>query len=319
MHENLELRPKTFDEFVGQEKIIKTLKVLLASAIHRKKMVDHILFYSPPGLGKTTLATLVAIENKANIKFIQGPLIEKKADLLTIFTSLSNNDILFIDEIHSINKNVEELLYSAMDEGVVDIPFGVEGEKKIIRMKLPNFTIFGATTKFSAISKPLKDRFGFIANLEPYTNSNIVTILCNSAKILKLDISKELISQIANYSELVPRKANNILKRIRDFSIYSNVKVITKSLVKETLHSIGIYNQGLTQQHILYLRLLKSVVKSNWVSLDTINSILHNQKENITSFIEPLLIQLNLIEKSFRGRRITQNGLQYLKEYDTNK
>ncbi|UVD81478.1 Holliday junction branch migration DNA helicase RuvB [Mycoplasma iguanae] len=319
MQENLELRPKSFEEFIGQEKIIKSLKVLIHSANKRKKTIDHILFNGPPGLGKTTLANLVAQENKGNIKFAQGSLIEKKSDILAIFASLKSKDILFIDEIHSINKNVEELIYSAMEEGVVDIPFGVEGEKKIIRMKLPDFSIIGATTKFHNISKPLKDRFGYIANLINYNNDEILKILQRSSKILNIEISNEFLSEIANKNLLIPRKANNTLKRVRDFALFYKTNIVTKEILKETFESLGLYQYGLSNQHIIYLNLLASEYEEKWVSIDTIANNLSILKTNLQENIEPLLIKNSLIDRGSRGRKITTKGIKYILNYIRNK
>ncbi|MGY6171763.1 Holliday junction branch migration DNA helicase RuvB [Candidatus Mycoplasma pogonae] len=312
MHENLELRPKNFQEFIGQNKIKKTLFAMIQSAKKRKTKIDHIIFNAAPGFGKTTLANLIAQESGLNIKFIQGPSIEKKADLLQIFAALKEYDLLFIDEIHAINKNVEELLYSAMEEGVVDIPFGVEGDSKIIRMKLPKFTIIGATTKIYKISKPLRDRFGFIANFEMYNLFDIIEIIKSSSKKLNILILESFYTTIAEAAQLVPRQVNNILKRIRDFMIFHNTKQINQAILEETLSSIGIYAQGLNQQQISYLKILASHFQQKWISLETISSMLMFKKEVIQTFIEPELLKLGFLEKSFRGRMITEKALEYL-------
>ncbi|MBN3535081.1 Holliday junction branch migration DNA helicase RuvB [Mycoplasma procyoni] len=312
MQENLEIRPKNFDEFIGQEELINTLKVLINSSKKRRKTLDHILFYGPPGLGKTTLAKIISTETEGQIKFIQGSLIEKKSDILSIFASFKKGDIIFIDEIHSVNKNVEELLYTAMEEFVLDIQIGVDGEQKIMRMRLPEFTMIGATTKIDGLSQPLRDRFGFIAKLKPYSDFEMSKIIKNSSIKLKLKLADDLISYITKFTNGTPRIANNILKRVRDFSIYQETKEIDQKLVDTTLKNIGIYKEGLNNLHIEYLRLLGNIFKSKSVSLDVICGILKESRENIQKNIEPSLLSNSLIEKTSRGRKITAKGYDYL-------
>lgn len=250
------LRPKTFDEFIGQEKLKSTLRVIIDSAIKRKKQPDHILFHGPAGLGKTSLAYLLGSEIKGKTKFAQGPLLEKKADILSLFASITSGDVIFIDEIHGINKAVEELLYSSMEDGVIDVVIGPDGDQKIMRMQLPKFTLIGATTKFSNISHPLKDRFGFIGKLLKYEENEIEKIVEHSAKILKINIDNESIKLIASRSRKIPRIANNLLKRCLDFAIVRDQKIINAKIVKETFDNIGLYEYGLTDHHINYLKLL---------------------------------------------------------------
>ncbi|UWD34347.1 Holliday junction branch migration DNA helicase RuvB [Mesomycoplasma molare] len=316
MQENLEIRPKNFEEFIGQIEVIKTLKVLINSALKRKKPLDHILFHGPPGLGKTTLTKIVAQEVNSQIKFIQGALLEKKSDILAVFGSIQKNDIVFIDEIHSINKNVEELLYSAMEEYVVDIQIGVDGENKIMRMKLPEFTLIGATTMFNKISQPLKDRFGFIAKLKFYSIPEMVKIASNSINKLNIFIDTSNLEYIAKFSNYTPRILNNILKRIRDFFLFEKTTKIDKNLIDSTLKNIGIYYNGLSTLHLEYLNLLANIFKQKSASLDVLSGILKESKENILKNIEPNLLELNLVEKTSKGRKITEKGVNYLKKYN---
>ncbi|MGZ9413187.1 Holliday junction branch migration DNA helicase RuvB [Mycoplasma sp. AC157] len=316
MQENLEIRPKNFDEFIGQTELVNTIKVLIGSSKKRKKTLDHLLFFGPPGLGKTTLAKIISTELDGQIKFIQGSLIEKKSDILSIFGSVKKGDLIFIDEIHSMNKNMEELLYTAMEEYVIDIQIGVDGENKIMRMKLPEFTLIGATTKFERLSQPLKDRFGFIAKLQKYSPEEMKIIAKNSSSKLNIEISDNDIRYITKFANSTPRILNNILKRIRDFYIFSQKSKIDKNLIDETLKNIGIHHNGLTHLHVDYLKLLGNIFKRKSVSLDVISGILKDNKDNILLNIEPNLLELNLIEKTSRGRRITIEGEEYLKKYN---
>ncbi|EXU60871.1 Holliday junction branch migration DNA helicase RuvB [Mesomycoplasma ovipneumoniae] len=317
MPENLEVRPTNFDNFIGQQKLVETLKILISSSQKRKQALDHILFYGPPGTGKTTLANIVANVLESKIKYVQGPLLEKKADVLAVLANISQDTILFIDEIHGINKNIEELLYSAMEEFVIDLQIGVDGEQKIMRMKLPHFTLIAASTKLAQISTPLQNRFGYIAKIVNYTTDEMVQIISNSAAILKLEVNKEIIKYIASFSNNTPRIANNLLKRIRDFALVLNKKKIDREIVNKTFDSIGIYNQGLSQINIEYLNTLFKIFKGKSVALDVLANVLKEHRQTIINIIEPPLIEKELIEKTPRGRRITSKGKQYLTDLTT--
>lgn len=309
-----EFRVNSFDNFIGQNKITSTLKVMINSANKQKKPIDHILFYGAPGLGKTTLAQIIANETKANIIYVQGPLIQKKSDILTLFSSLKENDILFIDEIHGINKNVEELLYSAIEEYVIDLPIGVEGDMKIMRLNLNKFSLIGATTKFNLISNPLKDRFGYIGKLLPYTVNEIQTIISNSATRNNIKINLKVVEEISKNCRFTPRIANNLLKRVHDFAIFKNQKEIDLNLVKEAFNYLDVYPGGLNIFQVEYLLILKNIFKNKSASLDTISSIIKDDKFTIINDLEPALLLQKYIEKTVRGRRITEDGLEYLKK-----
>lgn len=229
-----------------------------------------------------------------------------------MLANVEKGHIIFIDEIHSINKNIEELLYSAMEEFVIDIQIGVEGESKIMRMKLPEFTLVGASTKISSISLPLKNRFGLTAKIYEYTSEEMKKIIQNSSNILNIEISEELVHYVVDFTNKTPRIANNLLKRIRDFAIVEDTKTISKDIIDKTFNGIGIFLNGLNLQNIEYLNLLANVFKRKTVSLDVICGIMKETKENIINNIEPILLQLELIEKTPRGRKITQKGLDYL-------
>ncbi|AWX69225.1 Holliday junction branch migration DNA helicase RuvB [[Mycoplasma] anseris] len=310
-----EFKVNYFADFIGQENITKTLKVMLNSADYLKKPVDHILFYGPPGLGKTSLANIIANETKRNIIFSQGPLLERRSDLLTLLSSIKENDIIFIDEIHGMNKNLEELLYSAMEEGVVDLAIGVDGDKRIMRMKLKNFTLIGATTKFHLLSKPLKDRFGFIGKLQNYSQFEIEKIISNSSIRNKINIDKEAIKLIAESSQQTPRIANNLLKRVHDFAIYENCSNINISIVEKAFKFLGIFKYGLSNSQIEYLKILNTIFQNKTGSLDSICSLLKDDRHTIINEIEPTLLLFKLIEKSPRGRTLTKEGICYLDKF----
>lgn len=253
------LRPNNLNEFIGQEKLKDTLKVLIESARKRKKQVDHLLFHGSAGVGKTSLAYVIANEMESKIRFAQGPMLEKKSDILSLFGALTKGDVIFIDEIHAINKNVEEFIYSALEDGVIDIVVGPEGDSKVVRLSLPPFTLIGATTKSNKLSTPLRDRFGLIGKLLPYEEKELEQIILSSSKKLKIKITDEAISMLASHSRGIPRVANNLLKRTLDFATVSELKEINIGIVKKTFESIGLYKFGLNDLHISYLKTLVDV------------------------------------------------------------
>lgn len=306
------LRPTSFDEFIGQEKLIATLKAMINGANHRKETLDHILFYGPPGTGKTSLATIIGNETKSKVHYLEGSLLEKKSDILSIFANIKEHDIVFIDEIHSINKNVEELIYNAMEDFKIDIIIGPEGDSKVLRMNLKPFTLIGATTKINLLSQPFKDRFGFHAHLNTYSEKELERILTNSQNILEIKSDKNVVPLIASYSKGTPRVANHLLKRVYDFAIQKNENVISRKTVLETFKHLELFDKGLSREHIEYLTLLVDTFKDKHASLDSIAGILNYDRDNLIYEIEPLLLNLKLISKSARGRIITDKGINYL-------
>lgn len=313
------LRPSNFKDFIGQQKLITTLETMINGCVHRNETLDHILFYGPPGTGKTSLASILGNELNVKVHFLQGSLLEKKADILSVFTNVNTGDIVFIDEIHSIHKNVEELLYSAMEDFKIDIIIGPDGNSKVMRMALKPFTLIGATTKINLLSQPLKDRFGFQGRLNPYDNDDILKILVNIAKILQINASLDVLKKISQYSKATPRVAIHLLKRIYDFSIKNNESELTMKTVKQTFKYLELYELGLGREHLEYLRVLNDTFDEKSASLDSLTGILNFQRENILYDIEPLLLYFKLIEKSPRGRKITTQGINYLlKNYNHN-
>ncbi|CAM9095662.1 Holliday junction branch migration DNA helicase RuvB [Mycoplasma marinum] len=310
------LRPKTFEEFIGQEKLVYTIKTMVSSSQKRKVMCDHLLLHGKPGIGKTSLAILVAKKMGVPIKFAQGSLLDKKADILSLFATIQKNEVIFIDEIHSINKNIEELIYSALEDQVIDIPIGTEGESKIVRMKLPEFTMIGATTKINKMTTPLKERFGLIGRLVDYDEEQICKIIILTSKKLKIKINSQAIQKIAKYSKLIPRIANNLLKRCNDFCISDNQDEINVKTVNKTFNFLGLYKYGLDETHIQYIKALGEIFNEKWASIDAISGIIGEEKDNIETNIEPILLKRKLLIKSSRGRKLTSEGIQYLTKYN---
>ncbi|CCP24068.1 Holliday junction branch migration DNA helicase RuvB [Mycoplasmopsis cynos] len=307
-----ELRPSSFKEFIGQENLKKTLKAMIDSAKQQKKILSHLLFYGLPGMGKTTLVSLIGSEMNKKIHFIQGTNIERKSDLINVLSVINEGDIVFIDEIHSINKTVVEFLYNAMEDFVFDLIIGVEGNSRPMRMKIKPFTLIGATTKINEISQPLKDRFGYIGRLINYNDVEIFKILKNTAKRLNIDINDECIEKIVSYSRKTPRIANHLLQRVNDFAISLNEGKINLKTIKKTFKCMDLYEYGLSKDHIEYLEILKEAFFEKYASLFTLTGLARFAKEDILTEIEPILLFYELIEKTSRGRRISSKGLDYL-------
>lgn len=307
-----ELRPKKWDEYIGQEHIKKNLNILLSAAQERNHSPEHLLFYGPPGLGKTTLAHLIAHHTNSQIKITSGPAIEKVGDLASILTNLSDNDILFIDEIHRLNKTVEEVLYPAMESGVIDIIIGKGPSARTVQLELPSFTLIAATTKLAMISSPLRSRFsGGIFKLEFYTNDEISEIIQQSADKLDVDISKEASDNLAKRSRFTPRTANYLLRRARDIA-QMNKKTLDEDVVSETLELIGIDENGLSKTDIDILETIHNKFNDGPVGVGTLATSLSEESATIEEFHEPYLIQCGFIERTPRGRLLTNKGIEYI-------
>lgn len=259
MKAGVNYRPDTFKEFIGQKKLVESLRIMINSAKERSTILDSILFFGPPGLGKTTLANIIAGEMNAKLHYAQGALIQKQADILSLFATIKEGDLIFIDEIHSINKVVEEMIYSAIEDFVIDLPIGVDGERRIMRMKLPKFTLIGATTKFNHISAPMRDRFGLLAKLSFYNLKEIKDILRRNSANLGMVVEEDALELLALSSKFTPRLCINLLKRSNDFALYDSKTSIDVVTVRKTLNLLGINHLGLNTLQIDYLKCLHDV------------------------------------------------------------
>jgi Holliday junction DNA helicase RuvB len=306
------LRPSKWEEYIGQSNIKKNLEVLLGAARERNHPPEHILFYGPPGLGKTTLAHLISKEMNTQMKVTSGPAIEKVGDLASILTNLSPGDILFIDEIHRLNKTIEEVLYPAMESGSLDIIIGKGPSARTIQLELPPFTLIGATTRIAMISSPLRSRFsGGIFKLEFYTNDEIKKIITRSAKILGIELDGSAGDEIAKRSRYTPRTANYFLKRCRDFAQVSKEK-LSKKIVDEALKMLGIDEVGLSPSDRDILHTIINKFAGGPVGLNTLAAAMSEEQATIEEFNEPYLIQLGFLDRTPRGRTVTSLGYEHL-------
>lgn len=306
------LRPSTWSDYVGQENIKKNLHILLTAAKERSHPPEHVLFYGPPGLGKTTLAHLIAKETGAQMKSTSGPAIEKVGDLASVLTNLSPGDILFIDEIHRLNKAIEEVLYPALESGVLDIIIGKGPSARTIQLELPAFTLIAATTRIALVSSPLRSRFsGGVFRLEFYSESEISEIVKRSAKKLAIDLGDDAAREIAQRSRFTPRTANYLLKRSRDFAqVYK--KTLERDVVKSAVDLLGIDDMGLSPSDRAILSTIIDKFNGGPVGLNTIAAALSEEMATIEEFNEPYLIQIGFLERTPRGRVVTEKAYAHL-------
>ncbi len=313
------LRPSTWNEYIGQKNIKDNLQILLKAAAERKHPPEHLLFYGPPGLGKTTLANLIAKETRAQIKSTSGPAIEKVGDLAAILTNLTPGDILFIDEIHRLNKTIEEVLYPAMENGSLDIIIGKGPSARTIQLELPPFTLIAATTRIAMLSAPLRSRFsGGVYKLEFYSPEEIEKIIERSAKILGVEIDSEAKKEIAKRSRSTPRTANYLLKRGRDLAQIRKQK-LTNKLVKEALDMLAIDEVGLNPEDRAVLKIIEEKFNGGPVGLNTLAASLSEEQATIEDVYEPYLLQLGFIERTPKGRVITDRARKHLNIKSKNK
>lgn len=306
------LRPKSLSDFIGQASLRQNLSVFIEAAKKRNESLEHVLFYGPPGLGKTSLANIIASEMAGTIRITSGPAIERPGDLAAILTNLQANDILFIDEIHRLNRSVEEVLYPAMEDFELDIVIGKGPAARSIRLNLARFTLVGATTRVGSLSAPLRDRFGMIEKFEYYTSSELTTIIERSSHLLNTPINNTAASMIADASRGTPRIANRILKRVRDWAqVYSDGTILVSD-VETSLSALGIDPTGIDQHDRMYLTALIQKFSGGPVGIDTLAASLSEESETLEDVIEPYLLQKGFLDRTSKGRMATNRAYEYL-------
>ena len=306
------LRPKTFNEYIGQEDLKEKMNIFIKAAKMRNEAMDHILLYGPPGLGKTTLAGVIATEMGVNLKITTGPVLEKAGDLAAILTSLEENDILFIDEIHRLNTSVEEILYPAMEDGELDILIGKGPAARSIRIELPKFTLIGATTRAGQLSTPLRDRFGVTHRMEYYKLEELKEIIRRGTNILNVKYDEDGIEEIARRSRGTPRIANRLLKRARDYALVTGNEVLDKESVNGILKLLGVDGNGLDELDRNILKSIITVYNGGPVGVETLSLLLGEDKRTIEEVYEPYLVKIGFIKRTQRGRVVTEHGYRHL-------
>ena len=306
------LRPKTLSEYIGQTKVKENMKVYIEAAKKREEPLDHVLLYGPPGLGKTTLANIISHEMNSNLKITSGPAIEKPGDLAALLTNLSPFDVLFIDEIHRLNKSVEEILYPALEDFTLDIIIGKGPSARSIRLDLPKFTLIGATTRAGALTTPLRDRFGIVERLELYNSEDLTTIVKRSANILDIVIENDAAIEIAKRSRGTPRIANRLLKRVRDYALVMGNGTITLEIAKIALNKLDIDDMGLDSIDRRLLKTLIEKYQGKPVGIETLATTLGEEVTTIEDVYEPYLIQIGYISRTPRGRIALPEAYKHL-------
>ena len=308
----ISLRPQRFSEYIGQERLKKNLELAIEAAKKRSEPIDHVLLYGPPGLGKTTMAGVIANEMGVGLRITAGPAIERAGDLASILTNLQDGDILFIDEIHRLHRSVEEILYSAMEDFKLDIVIGKGPAAHSVRLDLPNFTIIGATTRTGSLAAPLRDRFGHVHRLEFYDPNEIERIISRSAKILDTEIDKSAADSLATRSRQTPRIANRLLKRVRDYADVNGDGIIDTKLTADALRMLEIDSLGLDPADRGMLKSIYENYGDRAVGLTTISALTGDEASTIEEHLEPYLMQIGFIERTPRGRRITPKAIKHI-------
>jgi len=306
------LRPKDFKNYIGQDRLKKNLKLAIAAAQKRNEPLDHVLLYGPPGLGKTTMATVIANEMGSVIRVTSGPAIERAADLASLLTNLQNGDILFIDEIHRLHRSIEEVLYSAMEDFKLDIMIGKGPSAKSLRLDLPKFTIIGATTRTGTLAAPLRDRFGMIHRLEFYNEDEIKKIIDRAAKILGVRIDEEAARSLSQRSRLTPRIANRLLKRVRDYAEVHGEGIINQDINLKAMELLDIDVLGLEPADRLLLNTIIDNYNGGPVGVESLAASIAEERSTIEDFYEPYLLQIGLLSRTTRGREATQKAYKHL-------
>jgi Holliday junction DNA helicase RuvB len=308
------LRPTTFDDYIGQDRIKKNLQLAITAAKKRGEPLDHVLLYGPPGLGKTTMATIIANEMGAQIRVTSGPAIDRAADLASILTNLGEGDVLFIDEIHRLNRSVEEVLYSAMEDYAIDIMLGKGPSARSLRLDVPKFTLIGATTRTGALAAPLRDRFGMLHRLEFYNADEIARIVERSSNILGSELKGNASKLLSTRSRLTPRIANRLLKRVRDYADVNGDGIIDTITTEKALDLLEIDTIGLDPADRMLLLAIINNHGGGPVGLNTLAAVLGDEVSTVEDFYEPYLLQIGFIERTPRGRKVTKKAYEHLNE-----